>query len=204
MTTKTKAPRTNHTTEELGRLSDWYDDHDAILDGETGEDVDVDVAPDPTAVRSVRLRLSTLERLSAAAESRGVGITELIRAWLEERLDAEDKPATRNAKFDVLRALVERLPRDLGLADVVSISVREARTSGSTGRATSRQRAVPPAAKKASPARTKRTVPTKAAAKASPSKRGMPTTKKAAAKTSGTVRGAKRTGKSGSAGRRRT
>jgi hypothetical protein len=30
--------RTDHTQDELARLGEWYDDHDAILDGESGDD----------------------------------------------------------------------------------------------------------------------------------------------------------------------
>ncbi|MEO3777327.1 hypothetical protein ABGB16_10835 [Micromonospora sp. B11E3] len=64
-------------------------------------------APDtdvPMVSRSVRLPLDTYERVRAAAEARGIGVTTLMRQWIEAGLAELDDSATVSLA-DVRRAL---------------------------------------------------------------------------------------------------
>ncbi|HEX7746998.1 MAG TPA: hypothetical protein VF462_17270 [Micromonosporaceae bacterium] len=64
-------------------------------------------APDteqPMVSRSVRLPLDTYERVRAAAEARGIGVTTLMRQWIEAGLADLDESATVSLA-DVRRAL---------------------------------------------------------------------------------------------------
>jgi predicted DNA-binding protein len=64
-------------------------------------------APDtevPMVSRSVRLPLDTYDRVRAAAEARGLGVTTLMRQWIEAGLaDLDD--STTVSLADVRRAL---------------------------------------------------------------------------------------------------
>ncbi|MEU5561689.1 MULTISPECIES: hypothetical protein [Micromonospora] len=58
----------------------------------------------PMVSRSVRLPLETYERVRAAAEARGIGVTTLMRQWIEAGLaDLDD--STTVSLADVRRAL---------------------------------------------------------------------------------------------------
>ncbi|QDY07179.1 hypothetical protein FJK98_08305 [Micromonospora sp. HM134] len=64
-------------------------------------------APDtdvPMVSRSVRLPMDTYERVRAAAEARGIGVTTLMRQWIEAGLADLDDSATVSLA-DVRRAL---------------------------------------------------------------------------------------------------
>ncbi|MER5703027.1 hypothetical protein ABT023_13940 [Micromonospora sp. NPDC002296] len=64
-------------------------------------------APDtdvPMVSRSVRLPLETYERVRAAADARGIGVTTLMRQWIEAGLTELDDSATVSLA-DVRRAL---------------------------------------------------------------------------------------------------
>ncbi|MFI6819559.1 hypothetical protein ACIBJE_01225 [Micromonospora sp. NPDC050187] len=58
----------------------------------------------PMVSRSVRLPLETYERVRAAAEARGLGVTTLMRQWIEAGLADLDDSATVSLA-DVRRAL---------------------------------------------------------------------------------------------------
>ncbi len=58
----------------------------------------------PMVSRSVRLPLDTYERVRAAAEARGIGVTTLMRQWIEAGLADLDDSATVSLA-DVRRAL---------------------------------------------------------------------------------------------------
>jgi predicted DNA-binding protein len=58
----------------------------------------------PMVSRSVRLPLETYERVRAAAEARGIGVTTLMRQWIEAGLAELDDSATVSLA-DVRRAL---------------------------------------------------------------------------------------------------
>ena len=58
----------------------------------------------PMMSRSVRLPLDTYERVRAAADARGLGVTTLMRQWIEAGLaDLDDSPTVSLA--DVRRAI---------------------------------------------------------------------------------------------------
>ncbi|MET8083322.1 hypothetical protein [Micromonospora sp. NPDC005237] len=79
------------------RLADLIDDSPAV-DLPT-PDTDV-----PMVSRSVRLPLETYERVRAAADARGIGVTTLMRQWIEAGLADLDDSATVSLA-DVRRAL---------------------------------------------------------------------------------------------------
>ncbi|GAB3145384.1 hypothetical protein GCM10027290_25180 [Micromonospora sonneratiae] len=58
----------------------------------------------PMVSRSVRLPLDTYERVRTAAEARGIGVTTLMRQWIEAGLADLDESATVSLA-DVRRAL---------------------------------------------------------------------------------------------------
>ncbi|KXK61425.1 hypothetical protein AWW66_13545 [Micromonospora rosaria] len=58
----------------------------------------------PMVSRSVRLPLETYERVREAAEARGIGVTTLMRQWIEAGLADLDDSATVSLA-DVRRAL---------------------------------------------------------------------------------------------------
>ncbi|SCE77764.1 hypothetical protein GA0070558_10675 [Micromonospora haikouensis] len=58
----------------------------------------------PMVSRSVRLPLETYERMRAAADARGIGVTTLMRQWIEAGLAELDDSATVSLA-DVRRAL---------------------------------------------------------------------------------------------------
>ncbi|MGW0433174.1 hypothetical protein ACWDV4_11625 [Micromonospora sp. NPDC003197] len=58
----------------------------------------------PMVSRSVRLPLETYERVRAAADARGIGVTTLMRQWIEAGLADLDESATVSLA-DVRRAL---------------------------------------------------------------------------------------------------
>lgn len=87
-------------------LKQFHDGTDAAdLIGEQGAGQlptpDTDV---PMVSRSVRLPLDTYERVRDAAEARGIGVTTLMRQWIESGLADLDDSATVSLA-DVRRAL---------------------------------------------------------------------------------------------------
>jgi predicted DNA-binding protein len=58
----------------------------------------------PMVSRSVRLPLDTYERVRSAAEARGIGVTTLMRQWIEAGLADLDDSATVSLA-DVRRAI---------------------------------------------------------------------------------------------------
>ncbi|MGH3939448.1 MAG: hypothetical protein ACRDTG_12605 [Pseudonocardiaceae bacterium] len=76
--------------DELERLSEQYErlgDEEVLAEWERGEPVTIEVS-EPMVSRSVRFSRHTMDRLHEVARARGVGVTQLIREWTEERLDA--------------------------------------------------------------------------------------------------------------------
>lgn len=74
----------------IERLAEHYeqlDDEDLLVEWERGEPVTIDVS-EPMVSRSVRFPRHTMERLREVARVRGIGVTQLIREWTEERLEA--------------------------------------------------------------------------------------------------------------------
>lgn len=88
-------------------LKQFHDGGDALADL-IGERQPADLpVPDtdvPMVSRSVRLPLETYERVREAAEARGIGVTTLMRQWIEAGLAELDDSATVSLA-DVRRAL---------------------------------------------------------------------------------------------------
>jgi hypothetical protein len=71
-------------------LTDHYErisDDDLLAEWERGEPVLIEVR-EPMVSRSIRFPKSTFEQLRELATARGVGVTQLIREWTEQRLAA--------------------------------------------------------------------------------------------------------------------
>jgi predicted DNA-binding protein len=89
----------------------FHGDDLADLIGEAAPtDLPVPDSDQPMVSRSVRLPLPTYERVRAAAESRGMGVTTLMRQWIEAGLADLDESATVSLA-DLRRALAT-LPRN--------------------------------------------------------------------------------------------
>jgi hypothetical protein len=81
---------TKKPTAEVDELSDHYEqagDEELLAEWESGETVSIEVR-EPMVSRSVRFSRSTMEQLREAADARGIGVTQLIREWTEQRLAA--------------------------------------------------------------------------------------------------------------------
>ncbi len=88
-------------------LKQFHDGGDALADliGErSAADLPVPDSDVPMVSRSVRLPLDTYERVREAAEARGLGVTTLMRQWIEAGL-AELDDSTTVSLADVRRAL---------------------------------------------------------------------------------------------------
>jgi predicted DNA-binding protein len=88
-------------------LKQFHDGGDALADliGERpAADLPVPDSDVPMVSRSVRLPLDTYERVREAAEARGIGVTTLMRQWIEAGLMDLDDSATVSLA-DVRRAL---------------------------------------------------------------------------------------------------
>jgi hypothetical protein len=79
----TKEVRTDELTEHYEQISD----DDLLAEWERGEPVLIEVR-EPMVSRSIRFPKSTFEQLRELAAARGVGVTQLIREWTEQRLAA--------------------------------------------------------------------------------------------------------------------
>ncbi|HEU0088852.1 MAG TPA: hypothetical protein VFQ77_14600 [Pseudonocardiaceae bacterium] len=76
--------------DEIERLSEHYeklDDEEILAEWERSEPATINVG-EPMVSRSVRFPRHTMERLREVARARGIGVTQLIREWTEERLAA--------------------------------------------------------------------------------------------------------------------
>jgi hypothetical protein len=96
-------------TASPAELAAFYDRHD-LTELPPGEPVEVAPARRPMVSRSVRLDLQVMRRLEAAADRRGVGVTQLMREWVLDRLAAEERGGRRG---EDIAAELERLAREL-------------------------------------------------------------------------------------------
>lgn len=88
-------------------LKQFHDGGDALadlIDDRPGAQVPPPDSDVPMISRSVRLPLDTYERVRAAADARGLGVTTLMRQWIEAGLADLDDSATVSLA-DVRRAL---------------------------------------------------------------------------------------------------
>ncbi|MGC5050794.1 hypothetical protein ACLQ2S_04995 [Micromonospora sp. DT48] len=79
------------------RIADLIDESQAV-------ELPVPDTETPMVSRSVRLPLETYERVRAAADARGIGVTTLMRQWIEAGLADLDDSATVSLA-DVRRAI---------------------------------------------------------------------------------------------------
>jgi predicted DNA-binding protein len=88
-------------------LKQFHDGGDAVaelIDERPSADLPTPDTDVPMMSRSVRLPLDTYERVRAAADARGLGVTTLMRQWIEAGLaDLDDSPTVSLA--DVRRAI---------------------------------------------------------------------------------------------------
>jgi predicted DNA-binding protein len=88
-------------------LKQFHDGGDAIadlIDERPATEVPTPDTDVPMVSRSVRLPLDTYDRVRAAADARGLGVTTLMRQWIEAGLaDLDDSPTVSLA--DVRRAI---------------------------------------------------------------------------------------------------
>jgi CopG antitoxin of type II toxin-antitoxin system len=96
-------------TASLAELAAFYDRHD-LTELPPGEPVEVEPARRPMVSRSLRLDLQVMRRLEAVAVRRGVGVTQLMREWVLDRLAAEERGGGRG---ESIAAELERLAREL-------------------------------------------------------------------------------------------
>lgn len=99
--------------DEIERLAEHYEgraDEDILVEWERGTPVTIEVG-EPMVSRSVRFPRQTMDRLHAVASARGVGVTQLIREWTEERLAAGGELNDRVLLADELERAA-RLLRD--------------------------------------------------------------------------------------------
>ncbi|MGH3889491.1 MAG: hypothetical protein ACRDSZ_23510 [Pseudonocardiaceae bacterium] len=99
--------------DEIERLAEHYeqvDDEDLLAEWDRGEPVTIDVG-EPMVSRSVRFPRHTMDRLRDVARARGIGVTQLIREWTEERLEASGGLNDRALLADELERAA-RLLRD--------------------------------------------------------------------------------------------
>jgi hypothetical protein len=99
--------------DEIERLTEHYGqlgDEDVLVEWERGEPVTIDVG-EPMVSRSVRFPRQTMDRLREVARVRGIGVTQLIREWTEERLAADGDLNDRALLADELERAA-RLLRD--------------------------------------------------------------------------------------------
>lgn len=94
-------------------LPERSEDVPPFMDGLTFSDESAELPPPPNepvmVVRSLRLPVELDQRLKAAAQTRGVRMSTLVREWIELELTAleQDQPISR---ADALRAVASLRP----------------------------------------------------------------------------------------------
>jgi predicted DNA-binding protein len=93
-----------HRNDALKQFHDGGDAVAELIDERPSADLPIPDTDVPMMSRSVRLPLDTYERVRAAADARGLGVTTLMRQWIEAGLaDLDDSPTVSLA--DVRRAI---------------------------------------------------------------------------------------------------
>ncbi|OKI65927.1 hypothetical protein [Micromonospora sp. CB01531] len=93
-----------HRNEATKRFHDGGDALADLIDETQPAELPTPDSDVPMVSRSVRLPLETYERVRTAAEARGIGVTTLMRQWIEAGLADLDDSATVSLA-DVRRAL---------------------------------------------------------------------------------------------------
>ncbi|MEQ4303199.1 hypothetical protein ABNF97_17720 [Plantactinospora sp. B6F1] len=95
---------TVHRDDAIKRFDAGDDQLADLVDGAPPVELPIPDTDVPMVSRSVRLPLDTYERVRSAAEARGIGVTTLMRQWIEAGLADLDDSATVSLA-DVRRAL---------------------------------------------------------------------------------------------------
>ncbi len=93
--------------DEIERLATRYDTTDTTT--LEGEEVELEPARDVMVSRSIRFDRQTMDRLRAAAAQREVGVTQLMRQWLVDRLDVEESGVGREQIAEELERLARQV-----------------------------------------------------------------------------------------------
>jgi len=98
------------TDDMAARYEADADEADALEFG-SGTPVDVKAGPQRMSAFAVRFDPADVDRLRARAHAEGIGVTQLVREWILERLERERRrPGTADAGvWDRTRAAVEEL-----------------------------------------------------------------------------------------------
>lgn len=93
------------------RAAEWFADHDVsqLLGDEDEVPLEGRRPVKSSFTVSTRLDAATVSSLRAAAQVRGVGVTQLMRQWLQERLETEHASADR----EQIAAELERLAKQV-------------------------------------------------------------------------------------------
>ncbi|MHB8320301.1 MAG: hypothetical protein ACYDEP_13930 [Acidimicrobiales bacterium] len=84
------------------------DEADALEFG-SGTPVEVKAGPQRMSAFAVRFDPADVDRLRAKARAEGVGVTQLVRAWVLDRLEGDDAvPVEADEALRTLRRLVVR------------------------------------------------------------------------------------------------
>ena len=96
------------TDDMAARYEADADEADALEFG-SGTPVDVKAGPQRMSAFAVRFDPADVDRLRAKARAEGVGVTQLVRAWVLDRLEADDAvPVEADEALRTLRRLVVR------------------------------------------------------------------------------------------------
>lgn len=100
--------------DRIENLAAFYEQTDTSrLDG---DDVPIRPAKTPMVSRSIRFERDTMKELRARADEAGIGVTQLIRSWVLERLDDERRPRSAPDHDDLTRTLRAYVDRALDQA----------------------------------------------------------------------------------------
>ena len=96
------------TDDMAARYEADADEADALEFG-SGTPVDVKAGPQRMSAFAVRFDPADVDRLRAKARAEGVGVTQLVRTWVLDRLEADDGvPVEADEALRTLRRLVVR------------------------------------------------------------------------------------------------
>ncbi|MGI8536024.1 MAG: CopG family antitoxin [Mycobacteriales bacterium] len=96
------------------QAAEWFAEHDVsrLLGEEDEVPLERRRPVKSSFTVSTRLDAATVSSLRAAAQARGVGVTQLMRQWLKERLETEHTSADR----EQIAAELERLAKQVRAA----------------------------------------------------------------------------------------
>lgn len=101
-------------SDEIDELRAYYDNTDTSAELESASLEQPDSSTEPMVTYALRVPKPVLDDLRAAAESRNIRVSALMRSWLEERLATEATGQNRVIAVDDLLALVAERGRSGG------------------------------------------------------------------------------------------